>query len=174
MAAAGHPGEDARLYDTVRAVGHGAVPGARHRDPGGQGLHEHEDGLAGEDGERHEMTAPLSLIVSAFAPVTDATRTLTPQLRVRRGGLGDTELVLIDLGRGRDRLGGSCLAQVYRHIGGEPPDLDDPALLRGLFAAIQELNADGCCWPTTTAPTAACSRPWSRWPSPGAAAWIST
>jgi phosphoribosylformylglycinamidine synthase len=90
-------------------------------------------------GER-EMAAPLSLIVSAFAPVVDARRTLTPQLRLDRG---DTDLLLVDLGRGRNRLGGSALAQVYRQLGDTAPDVDDPALLRALFESVQELNADG-------------------------------
>ncbi len=90
-------------------------------------------------GERREMTAPLSLIVSAFAPVSDVRRTLTPQLRTDQG---DTDLILIDLGHGKNRLGGSCLAQVFDHLGSEGPDLDHPDLLKRFFAAIQELRAE--------------------------------
>ena len=93
------------------------------------------------DGEADKaVTAPLSLIVSAFAPVADIRRTLTPQLRTDRG---ETDLLLVDLGQGRNRLGGSALAQVYKALGETPPDLDEPALLRGFFAAIQALgNSD--------------------------------
>ncbi len=87
------------------------------------------------------MTAPLSLIVSAFAPVTDVRRALTPELLA--GGDTTQELLLVDLGRGKNRLGGSALAQVYGQLGATPPDLDDPALLRGFFAAVQELGAAG-------------------------------
>jgi len=144
MAAVGHPGEDARLFETVRAVGRELCPALGIAIPVGKDSMSMKSVWAGVDGSEHAMTAPLSLIVSAFAPVTDASRCLTPQLRVAPGTeLGDTELVLVDLGAGQDRLGGSCLAQVYRAIGRTPPDLDDPALLRGLFDAIQQLNAEG-------------------------------
>ena len=91
-------------------------------------------------GRARKMVAPLSLIVSAFAPVRDVRRTLTPQLRTDRG---DTSLLLIDLGGGRNRLGGSCLAQVYGSLGREAPDCDDPARLASFFAAIVELRAAG-------------------------------
>jgi phosphoribosylformylglycinamidine synthase len=93
-----------------------------------------------QDGARKQVTAPLSLIVSAFAPVADAGKTLTPQLRT---DAGETELLLIDLGGGRNRLGGSALAQVHGAVGNDCPDCDDPALLKGFFAAIQRLNGDG-------------------------------
>jgi phosphoribosylformylglycinamidine synthase len=82
----------------------------------------------------------LSLIISAFAPVEDARRTLTPQLRLDQG---DSRLLFVDLGAGRNRLGGSALAQVYGRTGFEPPDLDDPARLAAFFAVIQDLNAAG-------------------------------
>lgn len=139
MAAAGSAGEDARLYETVRAVGMELCPALGIAVPVGK------DSMSMRtvweaDGETREMTAPLSLIVSAFAPVDDVRRTLTPQLR---GDQGDTDLVLVDLGRGRNRLGASALAQVYRQIGDRVPDVDDPLLLRGLFDALQELGRDG-------------------------------
>src|SRR6185436_5033601 len=92
------------------------------------------------DGERREVTAPVSLIVSAFAPVTDARATLTPQLRA---DCGETALVLVDLGAGRCRLGGSALAQVYAALGNEAPDVDDAALLKNLFELVQRLNREG-------------------------------
>ena len=139
MAAAGHHGEDARLYDAVRAVGMELCPALGVAIPVGK------DSMSMKTvwqhaGERREMAAPLSLIVSAFAPVGDVRRTLDPQLRIDKG---DTDLVLIDLGRGRNRLGGSALAQVYRQLGDQPPDLDDPALLKAMFGALQDLNRDG-------------------------------
>ena len=86
------------------------------------------------------MTAPLSLIITAFAPVTDAMRTLTPQINLEQD---ESDLILIDLGAGRNRLGGSALAQVYGQVGDDCPDVDDPEDLRAFFAVIQGLNADG-------------------------------
>jgi phosphoribosylformylglycinamidine synthase len=90
-------------------------------------------------GGPRSVLAPVSLIVSAFAPVIDARRTLTPQL----GLDGPSRLLLIDLGAGKNRLGGSCWAQVFEKRGGEPPDLDDPRLLASLFAALRELKREG-------------------------------
>ncbi len=83
------------------------------------------------------MVAPLSLIISAFAPVRDVRKTLTPQLRTDRGA---SVLVLLDLGRGQDRLGGACVAQVYGKVGSNAPDCDDPELLKGFFNAIAQLR----------------------------------
>src|SRR5262249_44070244 len=90
-----------------------------------------------KSGEEKAVTAPLSLIVSAFAPVTDARRTLTPRLRTDRG---ETELVLVDLGNGANRLGGSVLAQVYGQLGGTARDCAEPYKLQSFFRAIQHLN----------------------------------
>lgn len=146
MAAAGHAGEDARLYDTVRAVGQALCPALGIAIPVGKDSMSMKTVWQGDDGEQHAMAAPLSLIVSAFAPVTDAAGSLTPQLRAEPDAalaLEDTDLVLVDVGGGQDRLGGSCLAQVFGRLGSTPPDLDDPALLRGFFAAVQQLNAAG-------------------------------
>ncbi len=139
MAAAGHPGEDASLYDTVRAVGEALCPALGIAIPVGK------DSLSmktvwEQDGELREVTAPLSLIVSAFAPVLDVRRTLTPLLRL---DLGETDLILVDLGKGRHRLGGSALAQVHGEIGHHGPDLDDPRALRAFFGTIQRLNEAG-------------------------------
>jgi phosphoribosylformylglycinamidine synthase len=139
MAAAGHGDEDARLYDTVRAVGAELCPALGIAIPVGK------DSLSmrsvWKDGATTAtQTAPLSLVVSAFAPVTDVTRSLTPQLRT---DAGPTRLLLVDLGAGRNRLGGSVLAQVHGAMGDTPPDLDDPARLKAAFAAIQLLNAGG-------------------------------
>jgi phosphoribosylformylglycinamidine synthase len=93
-----------------------------------------------EAGADRAVTAPLSLIVSGFAPVRDVRRTLTPQLRADKG---DTDLVLIDLGKGKNRLAGSALAQVYKQVGHHPPDLDDPQAVKAFFDVIQLLNRDG-------------------------------
>ncbi|MGX2040065.1 phosphoribosylformylglycinamidine synthase [Methylocaldum sp. MU1018] len=139
MAAAGAPGEDAKLFDTVKAVGLELCPALGIAIPVGK------DSLSmktvwRQNGRDIVMTAPLSLIISAFAPVADIRRTLTPELQLDGG---PTRLILIDLGQGRNRLGGSALAQVYRQTGGESPDLDDPAAFKSFFAAIQSLNADG-------------------------------
>jgi phosphoribosylformylglycinamidine synthase len=89
-----------------------------------------------EEGEAKSVTAPLSLIISAFAPVVDVRKTVTPQLRTDRGA---TDLILIDLGARKNRLGASCLAQVFNQIGEETPDIDDPKLVKGFFAAMQQL-----------------------------------
>jgi phosphoribosylformylglycinamidine synthase len=143
MAPAGHPGEDAGLYDAVRAVGVELCPALGIAIPVGK------DSMSmrttwEERGQQRSVTAPLSLVVSAFAPVTDVRRALTPELRGDGDvDVTDTELLLVDLGGGRNRLGASCLAQVYEQLGAEPPDLDDPARLVGFFAAVQELNAAG-------------------------------
>jgi phosphoribosylformylglycinamidine synthase len=132
MAAAGHPGEDAALYDTVRAVAMELCPALGVSIPVGK------DSLSMRTAwEGKEIVAPLSLVVSAFAPVEDVRATLTPRLRT---DAGDTELVLIDLGMGKNRLGGSILAQVYSRLGNVAPDLDAPALLKGFFSAVQKLN----------------------------------
>ena len=139
MAAAGHPGEDARLYETVKAVGLELCPALGIAIPVGKDSMSMKT-VWEQDGERRAMTAPLSLIVSAFAPVTDVRRTLTPQLRL---DLGDSDLILIDLGAGRNRLGGSCLAQVYGQVGSQGPDLEHPESLRRFFAAIRELAGEG-------------------------------
>jgi phosphoribosylformylglycinamidine synthase len=137
MAACGEPGEDAALYDTVRAVGMELCPSL------GIGVPVGKDSLSmrtrwSEDGQSRQVTAPVSLIVSAFAALDDVRPTLTPQLQP-----GDTSLILIDLGQGRRRMGGSMLAQVFNRFGNEVPDLDDPALLKALVAAINQLRADG-------------------------------
>ncbi|MBF0446813.1 MAG: phosphoribosylformylglycinamidine synthase [Magnetococcales bacterium] len=139
MAPAGHPGEDANLFDTVEAVGMALCPAL------GIGIPVGKDSLSlktvwREGGQAKSVTAPVSLIISAFAPVIDIGRTLTPQLRT---DLGESELILIDLSEGKNRLGGSALAQVYRQLGNESADLDDPARLKHYFATIQSLNQAG-------------------------------
>ncbi len=141
MCAAGHPGEDAALFDTVRAVGMELCPALGVSIPVGKDSMSMKTAWSdAATGEARAVTAPLSLIVSAFAPVVDARETLTPQLRT---DLGETELVLVDLGGGRNRLGGSALAQVHGQLGDAAPDVDDPEKLAAFFGAIQLLNARG-------------------------------
>ncbi|QLF92619.1 phosphoribosylformylglycinamidine synthase [Pseudomonas sp. ABC1] len=139
MAAAGHPGEDARLYDTVRAVGMELCPALGITIPVGKDSMSMKTRWNEGEGEK-SVTSPLSLVVSGFAPVTDIRQTLTPQLRLDKG---ETDLILIDLGRGQNRMGGSILAQVYGKIGRQVPDVDDAEDLQAFFAVIQGLNADG-------------------------------
>ena len=139
MAAAGHPGEDAALYDTVRAVALELCPQLGISIPVGK------DSLSmktawNENGKKGEVTAPLSLIVSAFAPVSDVRATLTPQLST---DCGETALVLIDLGGGKCRLGGSALAQAYGALGNETPDIDQAFEIKQFFGVIQALNRAG-------------------------------
>jgi phosphoribosylformylglycinamidine synthase len=138
MAAAGHPGEDAALYDAVRAVGLELCPALGIAVPVGK------DSLSmqtvwEEGGARRSVTAPLSLVVTAFAPVRDVRASWTPELVAEPDGA----LLLVDLGRGKDRLGGSALAQVYEQVGNEAPDLDDAADVRRLAAALAELRSAG-------------------------------
>ncbi|HEY6881414.1 MAG TPA: phosphoribosylformylglycinamidine synthase [Polyangiales bacterium] len=137
MVAAGQPGEDAALYDAVRAVGAELCPALGIAIPVGKDSMSMRS-VWSEGGQAKSVTAPLSLIVSAFAPVLDVRRTLTPEVHT-----GDRELLLLDLGGSQHRLGGSALCQVYEALGEVPPDVDDPKRLGRFFAAIQELNAQG-------------------------------
>jgi phosphoribosylformylglycinamidine synthase len=137
MCAAGHGGEDEVLYETVRAVGMEFCPALGITIPVGKDSMSMR--TAWSDGKVEKaVTAPVSLIVSAFAPVLDVRKTVTPQLRDLDS---DNVLVLIDLGAGRQRLAASALAQVYGQVGNEVPDIDDPERLAGLFNLVQELLA---------------------------------
>ena len=138
MAAAGHRGEDAQLYETVKAVGIEFCPQIGVAIPVGK------DSLSmktawEEDGAKKQVVAPLSLIVTAFAAVDDVRNTLTPQLVVEDGV--ETELMLIDLGEGRQRLGGSALAQAWNSVGEFAPDIA-PALLKNFFEAMRKLRSE--------------------------------
>ena len=140
MAAAGHPGEDAALFDTVHAVAMELCPALGISIPVGK------DSLSmktlwrdPQSNENKAVTAPLSLVISAFAPCTDVRQTLTPQLRT---DVGDTVLVLIDLGNNKCRLGGSAFAQVYNQVGDQAPNVDDPRILKAFFQIVQRLNQD--------------------------------
>jgi len=138
MAAAGYSGEDAALYAAVKTVAEELCPALNLTIPVGK------DSLSmrtvwQQHGEEKSVSSPLSLIVSGFAPVLDVRKTLTPQLRTDQG---ETVLLLVDLGRGRDRLAFSALAQVFNLTGEEVADLDEPQWLHEFFTAIQALNAN--------------------------------
>ncbi|SDB95957.1 phosphoribosylformylglycinamidine synthase [Paraburkholderia lycopersici] len=141
MAACGAPGEDAALYDTVKAIGMELCPAL------GIGIPVGKDSLSmrtkwNEQGVAKEVVAPVSLVISAFAPVDDVRRHLTPQLR-RADEAGESVLIAIDLGRGKNRMGGSIFAQVTQQVGDAVPDVDNADDLKQFFAAIQQLNANG-------------------------------
>jgi phosphoribosylformylglycinamidine synthase len=138
MAPAGHAGEDAALFATVKAVGMELCPALGISIPVGKDSMSMK--TVWEDGaDKKAVTSPISLVVTAFANTLNARKTLTPQLRT---DLGDTKLILIDLGNGKNRMGASSLAQVYGQLGNTAPDVDNPAQLKAFFAAIQQLNAD--------------------------------
>ncbi len=139
MAPAGHPGEDAALYDTVRAVALDLCARIGLSIPVGKDSMSMRTTWRDGDAEK-AVTAPVSLVVSAFAPVADARRTATPLLR---RDAPDAALLLIDVSGGRRRLGGSALAQVFGQLGNEAPDLDDPSRLAAFFAFIARLRAEG-------------------------------
>lgn len=136
MAAAGHPGEDAALFAAVEAVGMELCPALGISIPVGKDSMSMKT-VWQEGDQQKAVIAPVSLTITAFAPVTDVRKTLTPQLRT---DLGETALLLIDLGRGQHRLGGSCLAQVYNQVGEQAADLDAPQDLIAFFKAIQRMN----------------------------------
>ncbi|QIK80389.1 phosphoribosylformylglycinamidine synthase [Lysobacter sp. HDW10] len=143
MAAAGHPGEDALLYDAVHAIGMELCPELELSIPVGKDSLSMQAQWRDEAGA-HTVVSPVSLIVTAFAPVEDVHAQLTPLL----AKAPDTELWLIGLGAGQRRLGGSILAQVYEGFGGSGtedrvPDVDDPSILRGFFELMREAREDG-------------------------------
>ncbi|QSX42659.1 phosphoribosylformylglycinamidine synthase [Shewanella cyperi] len=137
MSAAGHPGEDAGLYEAVKAVGEELCPELQLTIPVGKDSMSMKTAWE-EAGEQKTVTAPMSLVISAFGAVRDVRNTVTPELRSDKG---ETVLLLADLAKGKARLGGSCLAQVYGELGDVAPDLDDAASLRGFFEVTQSLVA---------------------------------
>ena len=137
MAACGVDGEDAKLYDTVHAVGMELCPALGISIPVGK------DSLSMQtkwnDGDVSKaIRSPVSLVVTSFAPVTDVRKTLTPELKTDAGA---TMLLLIDLAQGKQRMAQSILAQVTQQVGDAVPDLDDAATLKNAFTAVQALNA---------------------------------
>ena len=143
MAACGEPGEDAALYDTVKAVGMELCPALGVSIPVGK------DSLSmrtkwSDNGQAKSVTAPVSLIVTAFASIDDVRPTLTPQLITTEHGQSlDTSLILIDLGEGKRRMAGSMLAQVLGQFGNEVPDCDNPEMLKATVSAVNALRAQG-------------------------------
>ncbi|HRC12360.1 MAG TPA: phosphoribosylformylglycinamidine synthase, partial [Dermatophilaceae bacterium] len=136
MAACGEPGEDAALFDTVRAVALELCPELGIGVPVGKDSLSMRTTWTDEGGFARTVVAPVSLVVTAFATLSNVRGTLTPQLR------GDgSVLVLVDLAAGKARLGGAILAQVLGGFGGAVPDLDDATRLRGLYAALADLRA---------------------------------
>lgn len=136
MAAAGHPGEDAGLYEAVKAVGEELCPALGLTIPVGKDSMSMKTAWQEDSGEDKAVTAPLSLVISAFGAVKDIRKTLTPQLRTDKG---DTRLMLLDLGAGQNRLGASCLAQVYQQLADKPADVDNAETLLGFFNAVQAM-----------------------------------
>ncbi len=136
MASAGNQPDDADLFDAVKAVGMELAPELGIAIPVGK------DSLSmrtqwNDKDHPLSVTAPVTVVITAFAPVEDVRRVVTPQLRT---DCGETELLLIDLGMGKNRLGGSALAQVFNATGTSAPDVDDAALLKGFHAALQQLH----------------------------------
>lgn len=139
MAAAGYGGEDQALFDTVKAVGMELCPELGIAIPVGK------DSMSmrtvwQDNGQAKSVTAPMSLIISAFAPVTDVRKVLTPQLRL---DCGSSRLIFIDMARGKTRLGGSCLAQTWSQLGNESPDLVSVTEFVAAFNAVQECLQQG-------------------------------
>jgi len=138
MSPAGHPGEDAGLYEAVKAIGEELCPALGLTIPVGKDSMSMKTKWE-DNGEQKAITSPMSLIITAFGVVEDIRKTVTPELRTDQG---ETRIVAIDLSKGKNRLGGSCLAQVYKQLGNETPDVDCPETLKGFFNAMQTLVRD--------------------------------
>jgi len=138
MAPAGHAGEDAALFETVKAVGMELCPQLGVSIPVGKDSMSMKT-VWSDDGSNKAVTSPISLVVTAFAATPDARKTLTPQLQTNVG----SKLIAIDLGAGKNRMGGSSLAQVYGQVGNVAPDVDDANQLKQFFNTIQQLNKAG-------------------------------
>jgi phosphoribosylformylglycinamidine synthase len=138
MSPAGHPGEDAGLYEAVKAIGEELCPALGLTIPVGKDSMSMKTKWE-DNGEEKSVTSPMSLIITAFGVVEDIRKTVTPELRIDQG---ETRILAIDLSKGKKRLGGSCLAQVYKHLGNETPDVDCPETLKGFFNAMQTLVRD--------------------------------
>lgn len=136
MVAAGAAGEDANLYDTVKAVGLELCPALGICIPVGKDSMSMRTSWKDSQGQEQKQVSPLSLMVTGFSSVEDVRKTATPDLKST-----NSALLLLDLGAGKNRLGGSTLAQVYNQVGNATPDLDDPEKFLGFFNAVQELLA---------------------------------
>ncbi|MDV7104990.1 phosphoribosylformylglycinamidine synthase [Vibrio sp. TH_r3] len=138
MSPAGHPGEDAGLYEAVKAVGEELCPALGLTIPVGKDSMSMKTKWE-QDGEQKEVTSPLSLVITAFARIEDVRKTVTPQLRTDKG---ETSLIYIDLGCGKNRMGATAFAQVFKQLGDKPADVDSAEQLKGFYDAIQSLVAD--------------------------------
>ena len=138
MSAAGHGGEDAGLYEAVKAVGEELCPALGITIPVGKDSMSMKTTWE-ENGEKKSVTAPLSLVISSFARVEDVRKTVTPQLRTDKGA---SRLLLIDLGERKNRLGATALAQVYKQLGDKPADVVNVIKLKNFFDAMQALVAE--------------------------------
>ena len=139
MAAAGHTGDDAALYETVKAVGMELCPALGIAIPVGKDSMSMKSVWQDKANKERSVTSPVSCVISAFAPVVDTNKTLTPELDLS----SESELMLVDLAAGKQRLACSALAQVYNQVGTETPDVDDADVLKNGFLAIQELIEQG-------------------------------
>ncbi|EGE85909.1 phosphoribosylformylglycinamidine synthase [Blastomyces dermatitidis ATCC 18188] len=143
MSAASHSGEGTAIYEAVEAIGMGLCPQLRISIPVGKDSMSMKMKWKDEKSqEPREVTAPLSVVISAFAPVGDIRKTWTPALR-RREEVGETVLLFVDLSFGRKALGGSSLAQVFGQVGNQCPDVHEVQLLKDFFDAIQQLQERG-------------------------------
>jgi phosphoribosylformylglycinamidine synthase len=137
MVAAGEAGEDANLYDTVKTIGMDLCPALGICIPVGKDSMSMRTSWKDSQGQDQKQVSPLSVMISGFSSVEDVRKTATPDLKST-----DSTLLLLDLGAGKNRLGGSTLAQVYNQVGNTTPDLDDPKKFVGFFNAIQELLSE--------------------------------
>nr|BAJ94909.1 predicted protein [Hordeum vulgare subsp. vulgare] len=137
MSASSHEGEGSKLYEAVQAVGLDLCPALGVGVPVGKDSMSMSMRWPGEHGEKNEVTAPLSLIVTAFAPVNNVEQTWTPQIQ----NVENSVLVFVDLARGKQRLGGSALAQVFKQIGSEAPDVEEASDIKAFFTAVQALKS---------------------------------
>lgn len=140
MCAAGQPGEDEKLFRTVEAIGMELAPALGITIPVGKDSMSMRTAWQ-DKGEDKSVTSPMSVVISAFAPITDSRLALTPQLRPKL----DSHLLLIDLGQGKHRLGGSIIAQTYAQLGDITPDLDNASSLVAFFNAMQTLIKNKWC-----------------------------
>lgn len=139
MSAAGHPGEDAGLYDAVKAIGEELCPELGITIPVGKDSMSMKTRWQDKDGKTKEVISPLSLVITAFSRVEDVRKTVTPELSTQAGN----RLYLIDLGNGHNALGATALAQVYRQLGQKAADLRDVEQLKQFFNVMQQLVNDG-------------------------------
>ena len=140
MAAAGHPGDDAALYATVKAVGMELCPALGIAIPVGKDSMSMKSTWQDSNAKQRSVTAPVSCIITAFAPVVDTAKTVTPQMLAP---FSESKLFLLDLAEGQQRLGCSALAQVYNQVGVETPDVDTANVLKSGFKAVQKLLDQG-------------------------------